>query len=561
MELTKSEFKLKLEPYIQRVGELQREALALGIPVILTFDGMDAAYKGKILNRILLSLDPRGYKVYPIHPPDCEETQYPFLWRYWQRIPAKGRISIFDRSWHFAAVREHLRISGTEPYASEKIFPNFKNLNLQSIYKSIRNFERQLTDDNVLLCRFFLDINAKEQKKRLRKLSDDKDTAWRVTDEEKQQNKNHESWKRAWNDVTENTNSDPFDAISSGINFVRNSSHESVNHNRSENSSVFRPPWFIIDTTDNRQATLEAFSALSESLEKVINLKKDELSKKSAINKDKVSGSAVAENVSTDKNSLSPETIPADSENHSAFKVSILESVNLSLTLSEDEYELRLKKAQNNLEIIQNHMYRERKSALILLEGWDAAGKGGAIRRMVQDLDPRGYEVIPVAAPNDAEKARHYLWRFWRDIPKSGHITIFDRSWYGRVMVERVEKFCSESDWKRAYQEINEFESELTQGGIQIIKFFLHIDQEEQLRRFEDRKNNPYKHWKITDEDWRNREKWAPYEEAVSDMIQKTSVYNAPWFIIEANCKKHSRVKIMESIVSTLSSDSVKSRL
>ena len=182
-------------------------------------------------------------------------------------------------------------------------------------------------------------------------------------------------------------------------------------------------------------------------------------------------------------------------------------------------------------------------------EGWDAAGKGGNIKRISAALDPRGYEVIPIAAPTKPELNRHYLWRFWTRLPKNGHIAIFDRTWYGRVMVERLEGFCSENDWRRAYNEINEFEKELSDWGAVIVKLFVQIDKDTQIAIFNDTQNNPEKRWKITDEDWRNREKWDQYEDAVDEMLQKTSTTYAPWHILESVDKKYARLKALRIVI------------
>ena len=178
-----------------------------------------------------------------------------------------------------------------------------------------------------------------------------------------------------------------------------------------------------------------------------------------------------------------------------------------------------------------------------------AAGKGGAIKRLTSHLDPRGYKVCPTASPNDLEKSHHYLWRFWTRLPKTGHIAIFDRSWYGRVMVERLEGFCSENDWKRAYNEMNEFEKELHDFGTVIIKFWVQIDKDTQLERFTERENTPQKQWKITEEDWRNREKWDAYEDAVNEMLEKTSTTYAPWYILESVDKKYARIKALKIVI------------
>ena len=188
----------------------------------------------------------------------------------------------------------------------------------------------------------------------------------------------------------------------------------------------------------------------------------------------------------------------------------------------------------------------------MVYEGWDAAGKGGNIKRLTQELDPRGYQVVPITAPTVEEKAHHYLWRFWRQLPKAGHLTIFDRSWYGRVLVERVEGLASEEEWRRAYQEINEFERHLTGAGVVCVKFWLHLSPEEQLRRFQARERTPHKRFKITTEDWRNRARWNDYRAAVSEMIERTSTSMAPWTVVEAEDKLWARVKTLSTLVATL---------
>ena len=185
-------------------------------------------------------------------------------------------------------------------------------------------------------------------------------------------------------------------------------------------------------------------------------------------------------------------------------------------------------------------------------EGWDAGGKGGAIKRLTAKMDARGYAVNPTASPNDIEKAHHYLWRFWRAMPKAGHIAIFDRTWYGRVMVERIEGFCTKEEWKRAYKEINDMEKDLCDAGAIVIKFWMHIDKDEQERRFRERQENPEKQWKITEEDWRNREKWDLYEDAVNEMLLRTSTDYAPWVVVEGNDKYYARIKVLKTVVDAI---------
>ena len=231
----------------------------------------------------------------------------------------------------------------------------------------------------------------------------------------------------------------------------------------------------------------------------------------------------------------------------------ILDKLDTTLAVRDkNEYRKKMAALQVRLRELEFEIFKQRLPVIIAYEGWDAGGKGGNIKRVVEKLDPRGYSVIPIAAPQGDERTHQYLWRFWKHIPKAGHIAIFDRSWYGRVMVERVEGFCKPDDWKRAFQEINEFESQLVSFGTVLVKIWIHITQEEQLRRFEERKNNPFKNYKLTDEDWRNREKWDEYLEAVEEMLLRTSTHYAPWTIIEGNDKYFARLKAVQTIVDAI---------
>jgi polyphosphate kinase 2 (PPK2 family) len=231
----------------------------------------------------------------------------------------------------------------------------------------------------------------------------------------------------------------------------------------------------------------------------------------------------------------------------------MLDTVDLSLALDRDTYVKELTRYQIELRELGYQVYVQKRPVALVFEGWDAAGKGGAIKRITEKLDPRGYVVHPIAAPQGEDKTHHYLYRFWRRLPERGQIAIFDRSWYGRVMVERIEGFCSEDAWKRAYREINAFERQLVDYGTILLKFWVHIGKDEQLRRFEEREHIQYKSWKLTDEDWRTREKWDAYEAAVSEMLLKTSTLTAPWTIVEGNDKFWARVKILRPLVETLS--------
>ncbi len=233
----------------------------------------------------------------------------------------------------------------------------------------------------------------------------------------------------------------------------------------------------------------------------------------------------------------------------------MLQTIDLSLSIDQDEYNHSLIKYQVALFQLGYQVYVQQRPVVIVFEGWDAAGKGGAIRRVTEKLDPRGYVVYPIAAPKGDDATHHYLWRFWRRLPEAGQIAVFDRSWYGRVMVERIEGFCTEAEWKRAYREINQFERQLVDFGTILFKFWIQVSKDEQLRRFELRENDKLRSWKLTDEDWRNREKWDLYEDAVNEMLLKTSTISAPWTIIEGDSKLYARVKVLKTVVDKLSKE------
>jgi polyphosphate kinase 2 (PPK2 family) len=230
----------------------------------------------------------------------------------------------------------------------------------------------------------------------------------------------------------------------------------------------------------------------------------------------------------------------------------MLEKANLKLKLTKAAYGRELEHLQNQLHLLAHEVYLQKRPVVIVFEGWDAAGKGGAIKRLTERMDPRGFVVWPIAAPSGDDKVRHYLYRFWRRLPETGQIAIFDRSWYGRVLVERVEGYCSAADWQRAYSEINQFERQLADFGTIVFKFWLHISQAEQLRRFQEREGSGYKSWKLTDEDWRNRGKWEDYAQAVDDMLLKTSTQSSSWTLVEANDKYYARIKVLKTVAERL---------
>ena len=354
---------------------------------------------------------------------------------------------------------------------------------------SIKMFERQLNDDGYLVVKFFFQISRKEQKKRIKALLENKSTRWRVSKSDLWQNKNYDDVIDVYDEYLDATNQ-------------------------------FVAPWYFINSSNKKWGELQVTERLITCIDTA--LKNHE------------------------------RAVPILQNTFPLVKQPKLADIPLDKTISDEEYKDRLDKLQKRLSELHNELYRRKIPVIIAYEGWDAAGKGGNIKRVAAALDPRGYEVHPIASPEPHEKARHFLWRFWTRLPKDGHIAIFDRTWYGRVMVERIEGFCSENDWQRAYNEMNEFEKELTDWGAVVIKFWVQIDKDTQLARFTDRQNTPEKQWKITDEDWRNREKWDEYEGAINEMIEKTSTKFAPWHILESNDKHYARVKALEIIVSAI---------
>ncbi len=352
---------------------------------------------------------------------------------------------------------------------------------------SINRTERTLVDNGYLVMKFFFQIGKKEQKRRLDELLDNKDTKWRVDKSDLYENKHYDESIKVYDKYLKDTNSPT-------------------------------APWYIIDAKDKKFAELQVLEFLNSGIETALK------------NKDLA--------------------VPILQNTFALKKTPKLKDIELKgKTLTEEEYDKRLDELQDELRQLHYKLYRKKIPVIIAYEGWDAAGKGGNIKRITGALDPRGFEVLPIASPEPHEKARHFLWRFWTRLPKTGHIAIFDRTWYGRVMVERIEGFCSENDWQRAYNEINEFEKELTDWGAVVIKFWVQIDKRTQLNRFKERQATPEKQWKITDEDWRNREKWNQYEGAIDEMIQKTSTEFAPWYILESVDKKYARIKALEIVI------------
>ncbi len=362
-------------------------------------------------------------------------------------------------------------------------------------FAQIIQMESQLVCNGTLLIKFFLNVSKKEQKARLKELESKKSTRWRATKEAWEQNEHYDDMMHL------------YDAMIAQTDFQG-------------------ALWHVLRSEDKRACKKQMYDIVLGAFESAI-------------------ASSKAGDRSWDLPAL-PHVKPMATEPMSA-----LDTVKPYQPVTGD-YKQAMDQAQKRLRRLHSELYRRRIPLIVGFEGWDAAGKGGAIRRLTSALDARGFMVCPTSAPTPEEKSHHHLWRFWNQIAKDGHIAIFDRTWYGRVMVERVEGFCTQAQWQRAYEEINQFEQELAQHGAIVRKFWLQIDRDVQLARFKDRQKDPEKQWKITDEDWRNREKWPQYEAAVNEMLQRTHTQHAPWTVVEADNKQYARLKVLHTLIEAI---------
>jgi polyphosphate:AMP phosphotransferase len=373
----------------------------------------------------------------------------------------------------------------------DRVFNRIDDAAFDQALDRIAEFERMLHQEDTLVIKFWMHLSQQQQKKRLKQLEKDPLQRWRVSKMD---------WKF----------------------FKKYDNFQRVSERAIRRTSTGEAPWYVVEAKNehfrNLTITKTVLGALEERLASIE-------AKKPA------------------------KPVP---ELPKPKKVNIINQLDLTKKLSDAQFERQLLDLQGRINLKSRHLYEQKKSLILVFEGPDAAGKGGAIRRLLSAMDARNYEVISVAAPTDEEFARPYLWRFWRHLPRLGRTTIFDRSWYGRVLVERIEGFCARQDWQRAYAEINSFEEQMADFGTILIKFWMTVSPEEQLRRFKDRETTPYKQYKLTEEDWRNREKWDAYVAAACDMIERTSTEEAPWVLVEANDKNHARIKVMKTVARAL---------
>ncbi len=521
-KVVKEDYKPRKDELVARLASLQQQAHAAELPVIVVFEGWDAAGKGSRISDLVANLDPRLFLVHVTGKPIGYEGRLPFMQRFWEKVGSHGTMSIFDQSWYRRAV--HVL---TEPDSTKKKKRRAKEFGqsldhlgsaygaegagdvseVEALASSIVSFEKQFADDGYTIVKFFLHISEAEQKRRLDKLEADPATKWRVTKKDRRHNRYYKQLYKAANVLLEKTDYD----------FA---------------------PWHIVASTDSRSANLQIMETLAQAIEEGIARKKEH--------------TAAAKAQSEARAQLEPLAQIGDaSEIVSRFplvKVATLADVSHDLTLDADSYRAQLKAEQKKLARYGQLLHEEQIPMLVALEGWDAAGKGGAIKRIARALDARGYRVVPSSSPTWDEKHHPFLWRYWTNLPRTGHVAIYDRTWYGRVLVERVEGFATQAEWQRAYDEINEFEWELQQWGAILVKFWVDVSSDEQLARFKARQADPAKQYKITDEDWRNREKSDLYHVCIDDMLRLTSTEYAPWQIVESDCKYYARVKALKAV-------------
>ncbi len=518
--------------------ELQQRLRQAAVPAIIVFAGVDGAGKGRSINLINEWLDPRWLATRAYGPPSDEERERPEFWRYWRDLPPAGSIGVFLRSWYSRPNLDH-------------VYGRIGDGELEGRLERVARFEQCLADDGAMIVKLWLHLSREAQKKLYRRWEKDPHERWRVTEQD---------WKH-W---------EMFDRFTAAAErtIIR--------------TSTAHAPWHIVESEDDRYRDLTVMTHLRDALHHHLEQLPVTRAAAAELQARRINGSTAAGSpvnggatnggaasggagLAGGAAGLGPDSavtpapgadapVPADPAARLSVPAqpSVLQRLDLGLKLKKKDAETALREQTARLHALYRTARECGTSSVLVFEGWDAAGKGGAIRRVIASLDARDYLVIPIAAPTDEERRHHYLWRFWRHLQRAGRVTIFDRSWYGRVLVERVEGLASVAEWRRAYAEINDFEQDLTEHGILLSKYFLHIDKDEQLRRFERRQRIPYKRWKLTDEDWRNRDKWNLYEAAVNDMVQRTSTRTAPWILVEGNDKKHARVKVLTTLCDRL---------
>lgn len=485
--LSKQDYKQQVPPLRQELLEVQNELQDADFPVIVVFAGVDGAGKSETVDILHEWMDPRWLSARAFGPPSDEERDRPEYWRYWRELPPRGRIGLFLSSWYSPPFLDYAYERSSLAEFDERL-------------DRINTFEQDLAEDGALILKFWMHLSRDAQKKRLKKLEKDPLLHWRVSKTD---------WKH-WRMY------DQFMAAAERTIMKTSTGHA---------------PWKIIEGLDERYRSVTVATFIKEAIQHRLEAQRTKQDR-------------VPETIPPAQTALSGGLETLENE----VPMTVLSALDMDQSLKKSDYKTSLHEYQGKLNQLQQAAKENGVSTILVFEGWDAAGKGGAIRRIIHALDARDYQVMQVAAPTDEEKAHHYLWRFWRYLPRAGRITLFDRSWYGRVLVERIEGFAGTREWQRAYTEINDFEEQLTEFGIVLLKFWIHITRDEQLDRFKAREQTPYKSWKLTEEDWRNRERWDEYALAVNDMVERTSTRGSSWTLVEGNDKRYARIKVLRTL-------------
>ncbi len=503
---------------------LQQDLRSADFPVIVVFAGVDGAGKGESVNLINEWIDPRWIVTQAYDEPSDEERERPAFWRFWRDLPPKGQIGLFQSCWYSRPILDHVHGHIETPQFDEQM-------------KRILAFEKMLAEDGALILKFWMHLGKEAQKRRLKSLEKDPLQSWRI------KKADWRNWKLY----------DQFIATAERV---------------LQHTGTGQTRWVIVEGEDARFRSLSVLTCLRDAIRRQLadrTQREQTIAAQRAVSSAKRSAELVDVHDHRDAIEMAAaaearrrggrrrkEPTATLTAAGTIRPRTVLDALDMTQSLGKEDYDLALKQARAELAVLCRQAKGRKISTLLVFEGVDAAGKGGAIRRLTAGLDARDYRVIPIAAPTDEESAHHYLWRFWRHLPRSGRVTVFDRSWYGRVLVERVEGFALTDEWMRAYAEINEFEEQLIQQGVVLVKFWIHITKDEQYRRFKERETIAYKKWKLTDEDWRNRANWDAYELAVNEMVERTGTRQAPWALIEGNDKNHARIKILRTVCDRL---------
>ena len=490
--VSKSEFKQRELILREDLLALQQRLRTEGkFPVILDFAGVRGAGKGTSTNLLNKWMDARWIVTQAYSEPSDEEAERPVSWRFWRSLPPRGQIGIYLSGRYSIPLLNYVYGKSTENQFSKEL-------------ERINAFEKALADDGAMVLKFWMHISHDVQKKRLELLENDPLRSWRMSPDD---------WKH-WEMY------DRFIEAAEKIISQTNTGHA---------------PWEIIEGADHYFRSLRVGEILQQRLER--HLIKEQVRNKY---------------LSEFRTKVHEEAGQPPASSNGSQAITIMDGLDLSLSLDKKSYREELAICQARLAFLHQQAVQKKLSTILVFEGPDAAGKGGAIRHITEALDARNFKVYPFAAPTDVEHSYHYLWRFWSCISRAGRMTIFDRSWYGRVLVERIEQFAGDDEWRRAFAEINDFEDRLLGHGIILRKFWMHISKEEQLKRFKDREETPHKRWKLVEEDWRNRERWDEYALAAHKMIQRTSVKKSQWILVENENKRYGRIKVLNSVCEAL---------